>query len=70
MDNNLSNFQYIDLNQIYNLLINNHLLKTMSGFFKENKKFKIIFDAFGVDKFGNKKNMLKDFQVEIKYSFE
>lgn len=70
VDNNLSNFQYIDLNKIYNLLMNQHLPKTISGFFKDNKRFKIAFDAYGVDKFGNKKNMMKDFQVEIKYSFE
>lgn len=70
VDNNLSNFQYIDLNKIYNMLINNYLSKSISGFFKDDKKFKILFDAYGVDKFGNKKNMLKEFQVEIKYSFE
>jgi len=70
VDNNLSNFQYIDLNKIYNLLMNQLLVKTISSYFKENKRFKIIFDSNGVDKFTNKKNMMKDFQVEIKYTFE
>jgi len=67
---NISDFQYIDLNRIYNLLINNHLVKSIAGLFKERKKFKINFDAHGVDKFGNKKKMLDNFLVEIKYSFE
>jgi hypothetical protein len=70
VDNKLSDFQYIDLNKIYNILINNHLVKSISGFFKDDKRFKVSFDANGVDKFGNKKNMLKDFHVEVKYSFE
>ncbi len=70
INNNLSNFQYIDLNKIFNLLIKNNSIKKISTFFKENKRLKSKFDANGVDKFANKKNMLKDFNVQIKYSFE
>ena len=63
-------FQYIDLNQLYNLISKDILNDTISALFKNKKKLKIKFDSLGVDKFKNKLNMLDDFQIEIKYTFE
>jgi hypothetical protein len=58
--NNIQNF---DLNNIlkyfgstYNIELNNN-----------KRKFKLMLDAFGVDKFKQKNNMMTDFCIEISY---
>ena len=60
----------LDLNKLYNFICHEVFKTSITNLFKKNKKFRIKFDAFGVDKFVNKKKMHENFQVEIKYTFE
>jgi len=69
-ENNFHKFQYIDLNKMYNVVLEKFMEKQISYYFKEGRRFKVFFDANGIDKFNNKKKMLSDFKVTIKYSFQ
>jgi hypothetical protein len=58
--NNIQNFDLNNILKYFNMTYNMELSNN-------KRKFKIIFDAFGVDKFGQKKNMSSDFCIEISY---
>jgi hypothetical protein len=58
--NNIQNF---DLNNILKYFNTNYDIELNN----KKRKFKIKFDAFGVDKFGQKKNMSSDFCIELSY---
>ena len=57
------NIQFFDLNNIYSFFSK----KNSEYFENSKKKFKIKFDANGVDKFVLKKKMREDFAIEITY---
>ena len=59
----LENIQLFDLNNIYSFFAK----KNSEYFENSKKKFKIKFDAMGVDKFGMKKKMMEGFAIEISY---
>jgi hypothetical protein len=52
-----NNIQNYDLNNIYRLL----------GDIADKQKMKIKLDAFGVDKFSKRKEMIDEFSVELSY---
>ena len=59
----LENIQLFDLNNIYSFFTK----KNSEYFENSKKKFKIKFDALGVDKFSKKKKMMEGFAIEISY---
>ena len=59
----LENIQLFDLNNIYTFFSK----KNSEYFENSKKKFKIKFDAYGVDKFKKKKKSMDGFAVEISY---
>jgi hypothetical protein len=69
-ENNFNKFQYIDLNKMYNVVLEKFMDKEISHYFNEGKRFKVCFRANGIDKFNNKNKMLSDFKVRINYSFQ
>ena len=59
----LDNIQLFDLNNIYSFFSK----KNSEYFENSKKKFKIKFDAMGVDKFKIKKMMMDEFALELSY---